>query len=302
MTSISNTDKTSSRAIVLFCGLPGSGKTTLIQSLCVLWNQDYPTVVVKSCTMDELSVKEGQSFDPEVWKSARAESRCFVRESLQQQNQRCLVFIDDTVFYRSMRKEYFQIATSMNSAFVLVYLKCPLEICLDRNTSRGAATVPEWVLRKTAGQFEPPDGDKAYWEQDTIVIDSSQSDFRNLQSCKTVADRIMNNWTVAQKKGTTEDIRLQQKINGQRINQQNSTHQLDLQFRSIITQRLTQMRIEYAGSDLSVIARSFNRVRLEALSLFKSRCKWIENIEEFKTEIHDAFVNNMDLELQQWIS
>eukprot|EP00210_Caulerpa_lentillifera_P001250 g1206.t1 len=300
MNSISIQKQEASKALVLFCGLPGSGKTTLTTSLCALWNRDYPTAVIKGCSVDELSCHQNaQSFDPGVWKSARLQSRHFVQEALAKQNQRCLIYVDDTVFYRSMRKEFFRIATSSNSAFFLVYLQCSMELCLIRNSSRGAAAVPEWIMRKTAEQFEPPDETKCYWEANTIIIDSSQSDFHDLESCKKLADKLMTDWKVAQKRGLDEVERLQQKADGQRRNQESFTHRLDLVFRSIITQKMKKLKSENCKVELSIVARGFNQIRLDALQHFKSRLKWTQNAHEIEAEIQDVFVNNIDSVLER---
>ena len=74
-----------------------------------------------------------------------------------------------------MRHECLQLARKHQAAYVQLYIRCPVEIALQRNESRSQdQRVPEDVIRCMARVFEVPDSQKHAWEANTIVLDGSR--------------------------------------------------------------------------------------------------------------------------------
>ena len=53
--------------------------------------------------------------------------------------------------------------------FAQIYLECPLEVSVSRNSKR-KLPVPEVSLRRVADALEPPCQDKHQWEQRTLTV------------------------------------------------------------------------------------------------------------------------------------
>ncbi len=74
-----------------------------------------------------------------------------------------------------MRHDCLQLARKHQAAYIQLYIRCPVEIALQRNASRSQdQRVPEAVMRRMARVFEVPDPRKHAWEAHTIVMESSR--------------------------------------------------------------------------------------------------------------------------------
>ncbi len=90
--------------VVLLCGLPGAGKSYLIQKLIDRVPEGIEVILI---SLD--SVWEDQKvFDHERWKAARVKALETVETHLisHQKQSNIVIFVDDNMFYRSMRKKY----------------------------------------------------------------------------------------------------------------------------------------------------------------------------------------------------
>ena len=141
--------------VLCFCGLPGSGKTTVsleLQKLCNL--HGIPNARIR---FDEYEKKEYEKldtgentthlkvmkkkFEPESWKRAR--DACFraVRDALDDADDGneggasgALVILDDTMHYKSMRREAYRYAREFRAAFIVVHVDVSEEECWMRNS------------------------------------------------------------------------------------------------------------------------------------------------------------------------
>jgi hypothetical protein len=67
-----------------------------------------------------------------------------------------LVMADDNFYYRSMRRPFLALARRAGAGFMQVLLRCDVEEALAVNRARGTGTVPDAVITRMAGLFEPP--------------------------------------------------------------------------------------------------------------------------------------------------
>ncbi|XP_072177723.1 L-seryl-tRNA(Sec) kinase-like [Diadema setosum] len=81
-----------------------------------------------------------------------------------------LFLVDDNMFYRSMRYEYFQLARKYSTGFCQVGLTCSAKVALDRNSGR-KNEIPENTIVTMATKMELPDASKAPWEKNSFLVD-----------------------------------------------------------------------------------------------------------------------------------
>ncbi len=145
--------------LVVLCGVPGSGKTTLARAVCAMIDAGEAVMPSTSFSSsfeahhvsvdaheralrDAAGARPEDAFDAEAWKSARALARARAAELLRDENDdddgddggggastsrrrrrvRRVVFADDNNYYASMRWEWFQIARERGAACVCAYV------------------------------------------------------------------------------------------------------------------------------------------------------------------------------------
>lgn len=85
---------------------------------------------------------------------------------------RALLIIDDNMYYRSMRYDYYQLAREFNYGFCQVFLQCAPEVALERNRKR-AASVPDYVILDMINKLEPvADAAKHDWQHYSLTINT----------------------------------------------------------------------------------------------------------------------------------
>ena len=111
--------------LVLVCGLPAAGKTTLVKQLVASGNTS--SRLYERLSLDDLheqqAIDDGISkpaeFDPNIWKASQHEMVLRVRNRLIENASaargesriQLVLLVDDNFPYRSQRKRYFHLAT-----------------------------------------------------------------------------------------------------------------------------------------------------------------------------------------------
>lgn len=176
--------------LLLLCGLPGAGKTTLAAQLlahaCTL---EQPLAAHHIC-FDELGCGvEPSTFSPAAWKHARKHALAAVAKALvaagaegagssgSSRSTRVLVIVDDNSHLRSMREEAYSLARKHGAAYTALHLCCPPTLAAERNEARPPRKrVPPEALARMAACFETPGVPTAPpWDRDAIVVDAGNS-------------------------------------------------------------------------------------------------------------------------------
>ena len=200
--------------ILLLCGLPGSGKSTIVRELETA-TFDYEKVLVidydkiadeidtarnkaKPSSTDQSSISSQSIFDQdnlEAWRKSRVIALNKLQDTLyfhfSDEIGDCkslLVIMDDNFHLKSMRREIYKICQDIVGdltvpiiGFVTLYVSTPLEVCLKQNTLReGKHRVPDAVIHRMATVLEPPDPFKSYgkFENFHVTINANKNEDR----------------------------------------------------------------------------------------------------------------------------
>ena len=200
-----------SGALLLFCGLPAAGKSTLARQLLAdgpqqllhhlaprgvravrVWHICFDTV------LEALQSQRGiAEFDPMLWHESRdlvlaavgaffaaAEPRlklpCAVHsEVCGDECEPCMhvLVLDDNMHYRSMRRTYYRLARDAQIAVCTLGLPISLELALARNVPRPTAhRVAEATIRGMADALQWPQPDTHRWERGWIQLAEPRSE------------------------------------------------------------------------------------------------------------------------------
>ncbi|RLN66772.1 hypothetical protein BBJ29_000050 [Phytophthora kernoviae] len=136
--------------IVLMCGLPAAGKTTLAKHFTS--SGSTPTRLYERISFDDLyeqavnHAAEGKTseFNPDIWQTCQQEMVVRVTKRIEQQSafitsspmQQLVLLVDDNFQYQSLRKRFFHLAADLNCGFAVLYMNVPAAICRERNAAR----------------------------------------------------------------------------------------------------------------------------------------------------------------------
>ena len=194
-----------SGALLLFCGLPAAGKSTLARQLLAegpeqLLQHLAPRGVLAvrvwhicfDAVLEALQSQRGiDEFDPVLWRGSRdlvvaavgafftaAEPRlelpCAVHSAAcGDECAPCMhvLLLDDNMHYRSMRRTYYRLARDARVAVCTLGLPISLELALARNALRPAAQrVAEATIRDMAEALQWPQPEVHRWERGWLQL------------------------------------------------------------------------------------------------------------------------------------
>jgi tRNA uridine 5-carbamoylmethylation protein Kti12 len=187
---------TSEATVILFCGLPASGKSTLAQQVETRFHEPGKCSAIHleyDALEDELaSDQQAPEARIEAWKQARSlalqELDNKIHEWRESPHSRLLILMDDNFHLRGMRKQVHRLLLKHKPInFGLIWVDASLDSCLERNQGR-ERQIPEHVISKMEATFEPP---RVAWEECWMrVADSTPIDsvFDFVSYCREIID------------------------------------------------------------------------------------------------------------------
>ncbi|KAG6590682.1 L-seryl-tRNA(Sec) kinase [Phytophthora cinnamomi] len=275
--------------LVLVCGLPAAGKTTLVKHLVNTGNTAsrlYERISFDD-VYEEMVGNDGDGkaseFNPGKWKESQQAMVARVTERLEDQSasasdngttQQLVLLVDDNFQYRSQRKRFFHLAAQLNCGFAVLYVNVSTEICRERNNARGlggraGVHVPGEVFERMTTAFEAPDGDQNPWEVSTCELDRADDsvDFVGLM------DELIKQAEGELKSRGGLQLERQNEEAQQRLDrlatQQNALHLVDLELRQWISAKLRDETALPAGMTKKELASILNKRRKSFLALMK---------------------------------
>lgn len=112
-------------------------------------------------------------FNPSAWQAARKHCAAVVEGLLASQpapSKRAVLLLDDNMYYRSMRKQWYHFAREHGCTYRQVFLQAAQEVCLERNEGRELASrVPSFSILHMAEAFQWPRAEGEAWEAQPSV-------------------------------------------------------------------------------------------------------------------------------------
>lgn len=214
-----------SSVLALFCGLPASGKTTLVQNIKTTMESRQGSAArgVSWCPCviryDDLVGLDTQVKTASI-KGLAKECRQHVLEAANRYvgwlcsernrptgeegpvsamlghlvaatgqpgpGEKLLIMVDDNLYYRSMRAAWFRLARTYSLGFCQVFLLCPTEDAIRRNAGR-SAPVPEETITTMAEKFELPRSEP--WEERTVTVNGGQGSLEEVMALVEAASK-----------------------------------------------------------------------------------------------------------------
>ena len=342
--------------VLCFCGLPGSGKTTVsleLQKLCNL--HGIPNARIR---FDEYEKKEYEKldtsentthlkvmkkkFEPESWKRAR--DACFraVRDALDDAGddegaaQGALVILDDTMHYKSMRREAYRYAREFRAAFIVVHVDVSEEECWMRNSRRDdgdVLKVPREAFERLAAAFDRPgkggyDADEAFDKNYMVVKppkkgsgggggSSNNTSSSNIEEeekeyaafCQSLLDEIYARWLTDETPRRKDELDLlklkrERSATDRVITAANTVHDVDVQTRKLTTEFMKKISLSSssksgaAAPSSKVLAERVRRARLDALNLCREETKFDARKDQHVVKEEN---NNDDADAEKYI-
>jgi adenylylsulfate kinase len=170
---------------VWFTGLPGSGKTAIASRTAAILKEKG--IDVRILQLDEIRrvLTPSPKYTDEERDIVYA-SLCYMAKLLTESGVN--VFIDAT----ANRRRYRDAARKIIPQFVEVFVRCPLEVCMEREARRRAVFSPKGIYKKSARAGATVPGVNVPYEEPLtpeIVIDTNKT--KPDESARKVADAII---------------------------------------------------------------------------------------------------------------
>ncbi|KAK3595312.1 hypothetical protein CHS0354_004465 [Potamilus streckersoni] len=169
-----------------------------------------------------------------------------------------LIVIDDNMYYRSMRYQYYQIARKYNSAFCQIYLSCDMDVACVRNKQR-EVKVPDSVIITMATKIEPPDPLNNRWEKFSITVKAEQ----HIDICQ-IQDLVHK--ARLEPVQSLPQVDVEQQNHSRRLCSESVVHQSDQVLRKLVAKHMAQLKVKGCSkADLKVCAEKFKSQRSKIL-------------------------------------
>lgn len=199
----SDSIKTGVMSLILVCGIPASGKSTIADKLCRLFEADGADVRIirdgdaaiatlrrdNSATVKQ-HVSSGEQNKDRVLRQAlyqdfKTEKQ--TRAQLRTNSERALsipktvVIVDSLNYIKGFRYELYCVAKTAGATYGVVHSCAPSEVCEARDTERlqrGDDAWGETLLRALCNRFEPPNG-RNRWDSPLFPIDTTAHEWES---------------------------------------------------------------------------------------------------------------------------
>src|SRR6056297_1101794 len=161
--------------VLILIGVPASGKTTIAKHMKELLSDYFDEILILD--IDKIRKEMfGEEFKPENESKVRNEQRRRVEEFLGENK---VVIVDDLNYFISMRHEFYEIAMDKDGVYFPIYVKAPLQVCIERNNERGNP-IPNEKIKEINKKLDIP-GIRYTWDHPKLIIDTSVMNFGEIK-------------------------------------------------------------------------------------------------------------------------
>jgi O-phosphoseryl-tRNA(Sec) kinase len=158
--------------LLILCGLPASGKTTLAHAIKEALCFDVDIVA----SDDWRDAQYYTDWRPEKEGIVRRASLARIDELVKHGKS---VIYDDTNYYTSMRHELFEIAIENRCGFVIIHVTTPVTTALQWNKERPDTRIPDSVIEDIFERFDNP-GRRYLWDNSDLEVDMEKEELESV--------------------------------------------------------------------------------------------------------------------------
>lgn len=239
------------------------------------------------------------AFDPATWQASRLRAAEVVLEKIGEPTPRSgrkVLILDDNMYYRSMRKQWYHVARERNCSFRQVFLAAPTDACLERNRARDAAArVPDFSVEHMAEVFQWPRTEGGSWEALPLV--STTLDSGGASTSEQV-DAFVRRWADAGRCSLWTPLPAE--ATEPAAEQQGEAHECDVALRRVVSRALGGAPREL-GAAKSALAKRWG-VRKAALAkqlVAEVKGGRAASTEDLIHEMEDVFLRSCVADVQQ---
>lgn len=123
-------------------------------------------------TLPEVTEGRPEKVSNELWLNFQKALKSFHNDKKNQlEDFNSLIVIDDNMYYRGMRYDFYQMARKHGCGFCQIYLRINVKGAIARNRNR-LSPIPDQVIETMASKLEPPCPDAKTWETHSLTIES----------------------------------------------------------------------------------------------------------------------------------
>ena len=290
--------------ICLFCGLPGTGKTSICSKIQqadkenAYLHVEYDSLIGNISDfynaswkerrnqvhklVEELvkGIKNNNTIKIKEWKLLNSNEILNIYKNVDKikskSNNKVCILVDDNMFLSSMRKVYLQTAIKHQICYLQVYFEGNFELCKERLKKRTTNIVDETTWLKMNSQFEVP-----ILEKFQVVL----QDTCELNECVNKIVLSINK----QKPIKKLEQQIEQRFfadNCRQINSENTAHQCDLILRKVIKSLFLSSDMNIKNIIKKIDKSSFSKAKKKVLFEIKSG-NFLINLECEEEKIED---------------
>lgn len=171
--------------IVLLCGLPGAGKSTI--SAHIVSESRKRSFKASVVSFDDFVTED---WNQTSFKEGREKGLSILSNLVQAFNEKpasdaitTVIIVDDIMYLKSMRRKVYVVARDNNCPLITVLVDAELRTILERNAARhGKARIEQSVIHKIHSNFENPCSSMVFDRHNLVIRTDQKKDSEQLIS------------------------------------------------------------------------------------------------------------------------
>ena len=159
--------------MVILCGIPSSGKSTIAKELAEILESKHrcPAAIVTSDSFRGMIPAYERRFEAGLEEFVRKATHDTIMAGLKQG---LVVISDDTNYYSSIRRRLVRMSQRLRADYAIIYVNTPLEKALEWNRKRGEP-IPDSLIEEIFYKMDEP-GTTYRWDRPFLTVYPSKDD------------------------------------------------------------------------------------------------------------------------------